>query len=287
MAHMVSVIAAETGEDDHLRQDAENRDRAMPILSIQSSVAFGSVGNQAATLPLQRLGFEVWPVNTVAFSNHPGYGSWRGRVAAATELADILAGLGERGVLPRCQAVLTGYLGSGDNARVALNAARAVKAVNGNALFCCDPVMGDREEGLYVSDALATFLRDEVVPAADVLVPNSFELGYLVGAGTETVDGAARAAQRMLDGGRRAVAVTSVRANAAAGEAVATLAADRSGVWLVTTPRLETPAKGCRRRVHRALSRPPAPARTDTGGPRTLGVVGVRAARGHRRRRCV
>ena len=94
----------------------------MAILSIQSAVAYGSVGNAAAVFPLQRLGFEVWRVDTVLFSNHTGYHAWRGTVLDPKLVGEILRGIEERGVLPRCEAVLSGYLGEADTADVVLDA---------------------------------------------------------------------------------------------------------------------------------------------------------------------
>src|SRR5476651_1786339 len=107
---------------------------AMNILSVQSSVAFGHVGNSAAVFPLQRLGFEVWPVNTVAFSNHPGYGSWRGRICPADLVAELLRGIAERGVLASCTAVLSGYLGTVDAGIATLDTVTRIKEANPEAL---------------------------------------------------------------------------------------------------------------------------------------------------------
>ena len=113
------------------------------ILSIQSAVAYGHVGNSAAVFPLQRLGFEVWPVNTVQFSNHSGYGSWRGEVFSSQAVGGVIEGIAERGVLPRCGAVLSGYLGDVALGQIVLGAVARVKAANPKAVWCCDPVIGD------------------------------------------------------------------------------------------------------------------------------------------------
>ena len=83
-------------------------DKPLSILSIQSTVAYGHVGNSAAAFPLQRLGIEVWPVITVHFSNHTGYGAWRGPVLGAEDIADVIEGIEERGALPGCDATLSG-----------------------------------------------------------------------------------------------------------------------------------------------------------------------------------
>src|SRR5437763_1962424 len=133
---------------------------AMNILSVQSAVAFGHVGNSAAVFPLQRLGFEVWPVNTVAFSNHPGYGAWRGEICTAALIAELLAGVEERGIFTGCAAVLSGYLGTIETGDALLDAVGKVKRANPNAIYCCDPVIGDRAGGAYVRPGIAAFFRE-------------------------------------------------------------------------------------------------------------------------------
>ena len=86
----------------------------MNILSLQSHVAYGHVGNSAAVFALQRLGIEVWPVHTVQFSNHPGYGGFRGRAFDAGLIGDVVQGIEERGALAACDGVLSGYVGSAE-----------------------------------------------------------------------------------------------------------------------------------------------------------------------------
>ena len=149
----------------------------MNILSIQSHVAYGHVGNAAAVFPLQRMGHEVWPIHTVQFSNHTGYGAWRGQVFDAGLIADCVLGLEERGALARCDGVLSGYMGSADTGVAILDAVARVRAAHPSALYCCDPVMGDVGRGMFVRPGIPEFLRDRVVPMADVATPNHFELG--------------------------------------------------------------------------------------------------------------
>ncbi len=219
----------------------------MAILSIQSSVAYGHVGNAAAVFALQRLGFEVWPVNTVAYSNHPGYGNWRGRVADTSEVAALIEGIAGRGALAGCQAVLGGYLGAAETGPVVLDAAAAVKAANGDALYCCDPVIGDAAEGVYVADGVAEFIKSEAVGRADILLPNAFELEYLTGRAVETVEHALAAARVLLERGPRLVVATSLvsgAGNTENAETVETLAVSPSEAWLVAVPRLSNSAKG-------------------------------------------
>ena len=131
----------------------------MNVLSIQSSVAYGHVGNNAAVFPLQRLGFSVWPVNTVHFSNHTGYGDWRGFVLPAEDVADVIQGIEDRGVLSECDAVLSGYVGDASVGQVVLDAVARVKAANPRAIYCCDPVMGDADRGFFVRPGIPGFMR--------------------------------------------------------------------------------------------------------------------------------
>jgi pyridoxine kinase len=137
------------------------------ILSIQSWVAYGHVGNAAAVFPLQRLGFEVWAVNTVQFSNHTGYGAWRGAVFEKSAIAEVIRGIEERGVLGQCAAVLSGYMGDAGIGEVVLEAAANVRAANPGALYCCDPVIGDFGRGVFVRPGIAEFFAEKALPRAD------------------------------------------------------------------------------------------------------------------------
>lgn len=216
----------------------------MRILSIQSSVAYGHVGNSAAVFPLQRLGHEVWPVNTVHFSNHTGYGQWRGPLLAPAEVADVIAGIAERGVLPTCDAVLSGYQGAETVGEVVLQAVAAVQTANPAAVYCCDPVMGDVGRGFFVRPGIPEFMRDRVVPAADVVTPNQFELEFLAARPvTNTLD-LLDAVDALRDRGPRTVLVTSVQTDQTPAETIEMVAADADGAWSVRTPLLPISVNG-------------------------------------------
>src|ERR1700755_1818280 len=144
----------------------------MTILSIQSSVAYGHVGNSAAVFPLQRIGGEVWPVNTAHFSNHAGYGSWRAIILPVAGLAEVILGIEERGVLHECNGVLSGYMGDASLGEVILDAFNRVKKANPKATYCCDPVMGDVGRGFFVRQGIPEFMRDRAVPPAHIVTPN-------------------------------------------------------------------------------------------------------------------
>ena len=211
---------------------------AVAVLSIQSHVAYGHVGNAAAAFLLQRLGFEVWPVMTVQLSNHTGYDGWRGRAFSAEEVREVLRGIAERGVLADCQAVLSGYLGDPAVGDVILEALAEVRAANPAALYCCDPVMGDQGRGLYVREAVPAFFRDRAVPAADLMTPNLFELAQLTGRRIESLEDALDAARGLLRRGPEVLLVTSLRHPEAAYDEIGMLAVTEAAAFHVATPRL-------------------------------------------------
>ncbi len=209
------------------------------IVSIQSSVAYGHVGNSAATFPLMRLGVEVWPVLTVHFSNHTGYGQWRGPLLAAEDVAEVVRGIDDRGVLPRVDAVLSGYQGAEAVGQVVLDAVALIKERSPRAIYCCDPVMGDVGRGFFVRPGIPEFMRDRVVPQADIVTPNHFELNFLTGRETRTLDEVVEAAQSLRAVGPDVVLVTSVVAEGSDPDTLTMLAVTGEGAWTVTTPKLE------------------------------------------------
>ncbi len=216
----------------------------MNILSLQSWVAYGHVGNAAAAFPLQRLGAEVWAVHTVQFSNHAGYGAWGGRVFGAAEISEVVAGIAARGVLAECDAVLSGYLGEAAIGEVVLEAVARVKAANPRALYCCDPVIGDAGRGVYVRAGVGAFLAASAIPRADIATPNQFELEHLTGRRVVTLDDAKAAVAALQERGPRGVLVTSLRTAATPADAIDLLAAADGAFFLLRTPLLDLAAKG-------------------------------------------
>ena len=220
----------------------------MNVLSIQSWVAYGHVGNAAAVFPLQRLGAEVWAINTVQFSNHTGYGAWTGQVFTGESVATLVDGIAARGVLPGCDAVLSGYMGDAGIGEAILGAVARVREANPRAVYCCDPVIGDVGRGVFVRPGIPEFMRDRALPAADLLTPNQFELEWLAGQACRTLAEAKRAVAslrgRMTPGGPRAVLVTSLRTEETPAEALDLLAMDNGGAWLLRTPLLPIGVNG-------------------------------------------
>jgi pyridoxine kinase len=216
----------------------------MRFLSIQSHVAYGHVGNSAATFPLQRLGHEVWPVHTVVFSNHTGYGAWRGPLLAPNDVAEVVAGIDERGVLPTCDGVLSGYLGGPGICEVVVDAVARVKKANPAATYTCDPVMGNATSGCFVDPAIPPIIREHVVPVADLITPNQFELGFLTDTAPDSLESTLDSVDAAMALGPSTVLVTSVLRPDRSEDTIEMLAADAEGAWVVQTPRLAIKANG-------------------------------------------
>jgi pyridoxine kinase len=214
------------------------------ILSIQSHVAYGHVGNASAIFPMQRLGVEVWPVHTVQFSNHTGYGAWRGQVFDAGLISELVEGIAERGVLPRCHAVLSGYMGSRDTGEAILDAVRRVKAASPAALYACDPVIGDVGRGIFVRPGIPEFMRDKAVPAADIVTPNQFELEFLTGRPVGDLAGLRGALGRLHAMGPRIALVTSLLTEDTPSGSIDLAASTGEKLYRVRTPRLDCDVNG-------------------------------------------
>ncbi len=221
-------------------------DPAVNILSIQSHVAFGHVGNSAAIFAMQRLGAEVWPLHTVQYSNHKGYGAWTGRDFSAAHIKELVQGLAARGVLARCDAVLSGYIGQASMGAAIEGAVRRVRRANPAALYACDPVMGDDDGGkgsggkagggLYVAPDIPAFFRERALPLADIVTPNRFELEILSGHRIASLDDALRAARAVIALGPGIVLLTSLRVETTGPDDIEMLAVTKDAAWRVRTP---------------------------------------------------
>lgn len=216
----------------------------MRILSIQSHVAFGYAGNSAAVFPLQRLGHEVYPVLTVTFSNHTGYGSTRGPLIAPADVAQVLDGVEERGAFPLIDGVLSGYQGAESVGEVVLDAVARVKAANPAAVYCCDPVLGDVGRGFFVREGIPAYMRDHVVPRADITTPNQFELEFLTGGEVSTQADLLEAVEQLRVSGPRTVLVTSVQTVDTPPDSIQMACVSDEGSWMVTTPLLPMTVRG-------------------------------------------
>jgi pyridoxine kinase len=201
-------------------------------------VAYGHVGNSAAVFPLQRIGVEVWPVNTVQFSNHTGYGAWRGPVLAAETVSEIVQGIQDRGVFDLCDGVLSGYLGDASLGEVVLTTVEKVKEANPRVVYCCDPVMGDIGRGFFVRPGIPEFMREKALPAATIVTPNHFELEYLSRRKITDLADVREAIEVVQSSGPSVVLVTSLCRTDGRTDQIEMLAADRISQFLIATPLL-------------------------------------------------
>lgn len=217
----------------------------MNILSIQSHVAYGHVGNSAAVFPLQRIGVEVWPIHTVQFSNHTGYGEWQGEVFDAGLIRKLVSGIEQRGVLGECDGVLSGYMGGPEIGTAILEAVATVRKANPAAHYCCDPVIGDVGRGIFVAQGIPEFMKEKAVPAADIITPNHFELDFLAGRETKTLGEVRDALKAVHDLGPRVIMVTSLHCQEETPEdAIDLLVSDGERCLRVRTPRLQVMVNG-------------------------------------------
>ena len=213
-------------------------DRPLNILSIQSHVAYGHVGNAAAVFPMQRLGCEVWPIHTVQLSNHPGYGSFRGEVFGPGLIDACVAGIAERGALSRCDGILSGYMGSAEIGAAILRGVERTRAANPHVVYCCDPVIGDVDRGVYVRADLPEFIRDQALKSAHIATPNQFELGHIAGFETPNLAAVARALGVVHAAGPKIILVTSIETQGTPADAIDLLVSGEGRLWRVRTPRL-------------------------------------------------
>jgi len=216
----------------------------MNILSLQSQVAYGHVGNSAAVFALQRLGVEVWPIHTVQFSNHTGYATARGHAFNAAHIRELTQGLRERDALRHCDGVLSGYVGSAEVGTAILDAVAEVKRANPRALYCCDPVIGDVERGAFVKPEVADFMCAHAVPAADIVTPNHFELEQITGHTVRTLPDALAAIDVLRNLGPKVVLVTSLVTDETPADAIDLAACDEAGRYRLRTPKLPVAAHG-------------------------------------------
>lgn len=218
----------------------------MPVpiaLTIQSHVAWGHVGNSAAVLPLQLLGVEAVAIHTVQFSNHTGYGEFKGQVFPAQHIRDVLEGLQARGILEQCDAVLSGYLGDPGTGEAILEAVAAIRQLRPDARYICDPVMGDVGRGIFVRPGIPDFLRHRAVPNTDIITPNQFEFELLSQTTLTSLPHAIEQARTMLrkpdvQPGPDTIIITSLRTPDLPDDSVTTLAVTAETAWMVQTPHL-------------------------------------------------
>ncbi len=255
------------------------------ILSIQSHVVYGHVGNSAAVFALQRLGRETWPLHTVQFSSHAGYPGWRGEAFSPALIGACIDGLDAIGALAACEAVLTGYLGKAEMGEAALGAVARLRMRNPGAVYGCDPVIGDEGRGIYVRDGVPEFFRDRALPAATIVSPNAFELAWLTGRGVASRADAVTALNALRARGPEIAFATSLRLEDTPRDALDLVVAARDGAWRVRTPRLPIAVHGAGDLIsalflHEWLRERDAAAALATAAARVYAVVAATAAAG-------
>jgi pyridoxine kinase len=257
------------------------------ILSIQSHVVYGHVGNSAVAFALQRLGREVWPLHTVQFSSHAGYPGWRGEAFPPSLIAACVDGLDAIGVLARCDGVVTGYLGAAETGEAALAAVAKVRSRSPGAAYACDPVIGDEGRGIYVRPGVPEFFRDRALPAATLVCPNAFELAWLTGLPVGTRAEALAALQALRARGPEVAFATSLQLEDTPGDALDLMIATAEGGWRVRTPKLPLAVNGAGDLIgalflHEWLASRDAPQALASAAARVYAVVEATARAGTR-----
>jgi len=215
--------------------------RTPHLLAIQSHVVFGHAGNSAAVFPMQRIGVNVWPLNTVQFSNHTQYGQWAGEVLAPAQIPALVEGISNIGELGHCDAVLSGYLGSAEQGRAILAGGARIKAVNPKALYLCDPVMGHAEKGCIVPQEVSEFLLEEAAAQADILCPNQLELDSFCGRRAQSLEDCVSMARGLLERGPQVVLVKHLSYPGRAEDMFEMLLVTRDESWHLRRPLLAFP----------------------------------------------
>ncbi|MFZ0218679.1 MAG: pyridoxal kinase PdxY [Candidatus Aquirickettsiella sp.] len=218
----------------------------MNILSIQSHVSYGYVGNKAATFPLQVLGFEVWPVNTVQFSNHTGYGHWQGDICTAEHIRAVIQGLLSLNLAKQCDAILSGYIGDKEIGRVILETVQDFRQANPKLIYLCDPVMATSNgKACFVKSDIPDFFRKESLTIANIITPNHFEAEFLYGKEINNLKELKQAARFFHDQGIVIVIITSLNLNekktVSSLEPTAFLS-NKQGQWLATNSSPQNPS---------------------------------------------
>jgi pyridoxine kinase len=216
----------------------------MNILSISSRVAYGHIGHAASVFCLQRLGHQVWPVETTLLSNHLGYPAWGGRQLARDEVAMVIDGLERLGVFAEIDVLATGFLGQAPE--LVEETLAKLRRMRPDLLYALDPVMGERLGGLYVPVATAACIKERLLGEAGLVFPNSFELDHLAGGRVETLGDAIAACRAIRARGRSDLAVIATGIERIDGDptTIETLAVGPQGVFLAAAQRHALNAHG-------------------------------------------
>lgn len=222
---------------------ADKTDIRQHVLSIQSHVVWGHAGNSASILPMQRMGIEVNPIHTVHFSNHTGYGHYLGEIMPPSLITDSVQGLEDNGFIQGISAVLSGYTASPLVGKAIAEAVATVRQHNPNAIYCCDPVLGDVGRGIYVREGVADMIKNTLLPIADIITPNHFEAEFLAGQPLDTVEKALAFCDEIIASGVSTVVITSFETPDTPKGSLQCIAADALGKYMLTKPKITTGKK--------------------------------------------
>lgn len=213
------------------------------VISIQSQVVHGHVGNSAAVFPMQAKGLEVAAVPTALLSNHPHYPTMHGEILSPGLVAGLLRGVEERGLVAEARVVVSGFLGSVGNGEVVADFIARARARNPALIYVCDPVMGDDDLGVFVAEGLVELFRERLVPQAGIITPNQYELELLAGQPARDAASLAAAAASLTARGTGAVVVTGCTLDDTAPGMVETILPLPGGLHRSPVPRL--PIRPC------------------------------------------
>jgi pyridoxine kinase len=210
------------------------------ILLIQSHVVYGYVGNKAATYPLQTMGFDVWPINTVQFSNHTGYGKWQGEIFSKDHIIALVEGIFAIEQAHKCVAILTGYMGSGEICNVVQEIVQKFKQLNKKVIYLCDPVIGNNS--CYVKPEVLEFFKQNL--SADIITPNQYEAEILSGIKINKLEDLHSIVKYFQNLGIKIVVITGIKLNN--DDNLSIFASDGKVNYLVKTPHYHanTPING-------------------------------------------
>lgn len=216
------------------------------VISVQSHVCYGHVGNSAAVFAMQKLGVEVHAIPTTILSNHPAHSSFYGRAIDPTLLHDLFVGVEEREAFKSSDVILSGYLASIENGEVITNAVKRYKQLNPKGLYCLDPVMGDKGKGVFVSEGIPELIMDQLLPLADIITPNKFEFDKITHTNANSYTEMITEARSLIEQyNLRCVVITSAEQPSDKGnQAIGVLIVRAEAAWLITTPYLTVSPSG-------------------------------------------